>query len=111
MVGNLARRETDRVRVERSRQAAVCRDQDDQALDLGALAQQRMILAGQHRSQVGQHLVDALAVRARSERRVLGALELRGRDELERAGDLLDVLDRADPPPDLPLANHGRPPV
>ena len=85
-------------------QRPVRRDQHDQALAARRLGQQRMVLAAEHRGEVGQDLVELLAVGPRRQRRVLGALQLRRRHELHRAGDLLDVLDRADAAPDIPLA-------
>ena len=59
-------------------------------------------------AQVGEDLVELLAVRPRGERRVLGALELRRSHELHRPGDLLDVPDGTDAAPDLALAGHVR---
>ena len=104
---DLAGRVADRIRVERAREAAVGREQDDEPTaaftDVG---QQRMVLGVQHRGGVREDLVELLAVRPRLERRVLGALELGGRHELHRARDLLDVADRSDASPDLALTGH-----
>ena len=93
VLDDLAGDEADDVRVERARQAAVGRDQHDQPLAALALGEERVVLAAEHGREVGEDLVDLLAVRPRRERRVLGALQLRRRHELHRAGDLLDVLD------------------
>ena len=107
VLGDLARREPDRVRVERSGQAAVGGDQHDQPLAALASDEERMVLAAQDGGQVGQDLVELLGVRPRRQRRVLGTLELARGDELHRPGDLLDVLDRADPAPDVALTSHA----
>ena len=72
-------------------------------------AEQRVVLAAQDGGEVGEDLVELLAVRPRGERRVLGALQLRRGHELHRPGDLLDVPDGADPPPDIALASHCEP--
>ena len=63
--------------------------------------EQRMVLAAEDRRHVREDLVDLLAVRPRRERRVLGAPQLRRSHELHRPRDLLDVLRRRDPPPDV----------
>ena len=76
MVDDLPAGEADGVRVERAGQAAVGRDQHEQALAALALGEERMVLGAEHRGQVGEDLVELLAVRAGRERRVLGALEL-----------------------------------
>ena len=110
VLGDLARDEADRVRVERAGEAAVRRDQHEQTLALGRLLQERVVLAAEDRRDVREDLVDLLAVRAGREGRVLGAPELRRRHELHGARDLLDVLGRVDPPPDIPLASHGTSP-
>ncbi len=65
-----------------------------------------MLIGGQHGRQIGEDLVQLLAVGPRLEGRVLGSLQLRCRHELHRTGDLLDVLDRADAASDLALAGH-----
>ena len=71
-----------------------------------AAREERMVLIGEHRGDVRQDLVELVAVGARLEGRVLGTLELGRSHELHRAGDLLDVLDRADAASDLALAGH-----
>ena len=71
-----------------------------------ALGEQRMLLAAEHGRDVREHLVELVRVRPRLERGVLGTLQLRGSHELHRAGDLLDVRDRADAASDLALAGH-----
>ena len=87
-------------------QAAVGRDQDDQALAGLAPDEERMVLAAEHAGEVGEDLVELLGVRPRGERRLLGALELRRGHELHRPGDLLDVLRRLDSPTNIALASH-----
>ena len=67
-----------------------------------------MVLLPEDGGQVGQDLIELLAVRAGGQRGVLGALQLGRRDELHGAGDLLDVLDGADPSPDIALTSHGQ---
>ena len=85
----------------------------DHPLAAFALGEKRVVLAAEHRREIGQHLVDHVAVRPRRQRRVLGALQLRRGDELHRPRDLLDVADGADPPPDValsrPIRVAGRP--
>ena len=106
--GDLARREPDRVRVQRTGQTTVGRDQHDQPLATFAFGEQRMVFAAEHGGEVGQDLVDHVAVRTSRQRRVLGTLQLRGSNELHRPRDLLDVPDGADPPPDITLGRHRR---
>ena len=108
VLGDLAGREPDRVGVQRAGEAAVGRDQHDEPLAALALGEQRVILAAEDGGEVGEDLVDLLAVGPRRERRVLGALQLRRRNELHRPRDLLDVPDGADPAPDISLGCHGR---
>jgi hypothetical protein len=96
------------VGVERSREAPVGGEQDDEA-GAGLLPrEQRVLLGGEHGCDVREDLVQLLLVGPRLERRVLGALELGRGHELHRARDLLDVLDRADAASDLALAGHER---
>jgi hypothetical protein len=85
------------------------RDEDDEPEATLALREERMVVGPEDGREVGEDLVDLLGVRARGERRVLGALELRRGDELHRAGDLLDVLHGADPAPDIALGCHQWP--
>ena len=65
------------------------------------LGEERVVLAAEHGGEVGEDLVELLAVRPRRERRVLGALQLRRGHELHRPRDLLDVADGADAAPDI----------
>ena len=76
--------------------------------------EERMLVAAEDRREVGQDLVDLLAVRPRGERRVLGALQLGRGHELHRPGDLLDVLGPTSPDPrwpDVALARHAGSPL
>ena len=100
-------REPDRVRVERPGQAAVGRHEDDQPLAAFAPGEQRMVVAAEdrRRGRRGPRRASGCTAAA-CERRVLGALELGRGHELHRPGDLLDVADGGDPPPDLALAGH-----
>ena len=107
LVDDVAGHEPHDVRVQRTGQRAVRRDEHDQALAALRGRQQRVVLAAEDRREVGQDLVELLAVRPRRERRVLGALELRRGDELHRPRDLLDVLHGADAAPDVTLASHS----
>ena len=79
------------------------------AIALAALAprEERVLLAAEDGREVRDDLLELVRVGAGGERGVLGALELRCSDELHRAGDLLDVLDGADPSPDVALAGHA----
>ena len=104
--GYQLRREADGVGVERARQAAVGREQHHAARARVAAREQRMLIAAQHRGEIGQNLVDLVGVRPRLERRVLGTFQLRRGDKLHRSRDLLDVADRRDAPPDLALTGH-----
>src|SRR5207249_3728384 len=97
------------VGVERPSQRAVRGDQDDQSLTALAGSQQRVVVTGEDRGQVGQDLVELLAVWPGREGRILGALQFRRRHELHGARDLLDVLDGSDPAPDIALASHATP--
>ena len=105
---DLLSREADGVGVERAGQAAVGGQQHDQARAARSLREQRVLGLAEHGREVGQDLVDLVGVRARLERRVLGALELRGSHELHRPGDLLDVAHGRDAASDLALAGHLR---
>ena len=105
-LGDLLGREPDRVRVERPGEAAVARHEDDEPLAALAPGEQRVLVAAEDDGEVGEDLVELLAVRPGMERRVLGALQLRRGDELHRPRDLLDVADRGYSPPDLALAGH-----
>ena len=107
VIDDLLRREPDEVGHKRSGQGPVRGDEDDQAPAALTLSEQRMLLAAEDGREVRQHLVDLLRVRARSERRVLGALELGRGHELHRPGDLADVANGADPAPNFPLTSHG----
>jgi hypothetical protein len=106
VLGDLARGETDGVRVQRPGEATIGRDEDEQALAALARGQEGMVLGTEHGGEIRKHLVDLLAVRPRREGRVLGAPELRGRNKLHRPRDLLDVANRADPAPDVALTGH-----
>ena len=64
MIGDLRRREPDRVRVERSGEAAVGRHQDDQPRAALAPREQRVLVTAEHDGEVGEDLVDLRAVRA-----------------------------------------------
>ena len=98
----------DDLRVERAREAAVARDEQDADLVLGlVLVEDRQVrdvarglrrLAGHppDRARVGPQRLDAL----------LGPAQARGGDHLHRARDLLDVLDRRDAALDV-LEGHG----
>src|SRR6185295_11442313 len=110
VLGDLAGHEADGVGVQRPGEAAIRGDQDQQALATGRLGEQRMILAAEHGGDVGEDLVDLLAVRPRCERRLLRAPQLRGRDELHRPRDLLDVLRRGDATTNIARTSHGRRP-
>ena len=94
VLGDLAGGEPDRVRVEGPGEAAIGRDQHDQPLAAFALGEERVVVAAEDRGQVGEDLVDLLAVGPRREGRVLGALQLGRGHELHRPRDLLDVLRR-----------------
>ena len=63
MVDDVAGDEPDDVRVERPGQRAVGGDQDDEALAAFTFGEQRMILATEDGSQIGEYLVQLLAVR------------------------------------------------
>ena len=106
LVDDVAGHEPHDVGVQRTGQRAVRRDEHDQALAALRGRQQRVVLAAEDRREVGQDLIELLAVGPRRERRVLGALELRRGHELHRPRDLLDVLHGADPAPDVALASH-----
>ena len=81
--------------------------QHDRARAALALGKQRVVLLAEHRGQIGEHLVHLVRVGPRLERGVLGALQLRRRHELHRAGDLLDVAHRAYAASDLALAGQS----
>jgi hypothetical protein len=100
--------EADRVRVQGAGEAPIGGEDHEEPLAALVAGEERMGLRVEDRGEVGDDLVDLLAVRAGGERRVLGALELRRGDELHRPRDLLDVLDGADAPPDVALAGHVR---
>jgi len=95
--------EADHVGVERSGQAPIARDQDHEPLALFAPAQERMLVAAEHGRKVSQDLVEELRVRARGQSRLLGAPQLRRRNELHRPGDLPDIPRRCDASPDVSL--------
>ena len=97
-LGDLACREPDRVRVQRAGQAAIGRDQDDQPPAALAPDEERMVLAAEHGRDRSARTSSSFSAYGRDcEGRLLGALELRGGDELHRPGDLLDVPGRLDP--------------
>jgi hypothetical protein len=104
--GDLAGGKPDGVRVQRAREAPVGRDQHDQAPASLPLGEQGVLIAAENRGQVGQDLVELVAVGAGVEGRFLGALELGRGDELHRPGDLLDVLHRPDTAANVPLTSH-----
>ncbi len=90
------------VRVERARQSAVARDHDEErAADLLALPEQRVLGGVEPLAEVPDHLADLERVRACGEDPLLGPAQLRRRHHLHGARDLLRVLDRADPAPDV----------
>ena len=102
-------REPDRVRVERPGQAAVGRDRGRSAAcrpraGRGAGAPRRRGPSARSARTSSSFSAYGRGV----ERRVLGALQLGRGHELHRPGDLLDVPDGGDPPPDLALAGHSR---
>jgi hypothetical protein len=111
VVEDLLEREAGRVRVQRPGEAAIRRDDHEEPPAALAPGQERVGLRVEDGREVGEDLVDLLAVGAAGERGVLGALELRRGDELHRPRDLLDVLDGADAPPDVALARHAASPA
>src|SRR3954451_753206 len=70
-----------------------------------------MIVAAEDDREIREDLVELRAVRPRGEGRLLGALELRCRNELHGPRDLLDVPRALDPAPDVALASHRLAPV
>src|SRR5881397_3558144 len=81
----------------------------DQEFDLliAALRQKRMTLLRNAGGQVIQNREHLLCVGACSKDALLGAAQPCGRDELHRAGDLLNVLCTPDPAPDVSDVRHG----
>jgi len=106
---DLAGDETDRVGVQRPGEAAVAGHDHDEAVVLATevpVRQERVVGPAEHRREVRDDLVERLAIGAGGERGLLRTPQLGGCDELHRPGDLLDVLGRSDPAPDLALARH-----
>jgi hypothetical protein len=96
------------VGIERTSEAFVAADEDDQVLLITALIEQRMRdLARDLTAQVAEHLTHLARKWARRRHAVLRALELRRRDHLHRLGDLLCVLDRLDPPAHVQKTCHS----
>ena len=71
----------------------------------------RPLVPGCRGRDVGQHPPQQRPVRPRSDHPVLRPPQLRGGDHFHGLGDLLRVLDRADAPPDVDQARHGRLPA
>jgi hypothetical protein len=98
----------DDLRVERAREAAVAREQQQRHLVGGlVLLEQRQV-----RNRLGGlggaagHPADRIRIRAQHLDALLGPPQARGGDHLHRARDLADVLDRIDPVLDVLLARH-----
>jgi len=108
MLADEVLRRADDVRIERAAEAAVGRDDndDDVALRLARL-QKRMRIDVDARGDRGKHLAQTGGVRARGEHPLLRAAQLGRRHHLHGLGDLLRVLDAADPAPDIDRAGHG----
>ena len=102
-------RAADDVGVEGAGQPLVRRDDHDLAARPLALLEERMLVSslpsGAHQS--AEQLGHLARVGARREDALLGPAELRRRDELHRARDLLRGLDGADPPLDVVKGRHA----
>jgi hypothetical protein len=99
------------LRVERAREAAIARDEQDRdpvlVLVLLEDRQARDLAAGRLGGLAG-HAPDRAGVRAQVGDPLLGAPQARGRDHLHRPRDLADVLDGVDPLLDVALGgSHG----
>ena len=105
-----ALRALDQVGIERAGQALVAGDQHQQDALFFAPREQRIfgrvLVAGDGRRHVAQHLAQQRAVGTRGDGAILRTAQFRRRDHLHGLGDLLRVFDRADAPPDIDQTRH-----
>ena len=97
----------DDVGVEAAAQALVRGDHHEQDALARPLLEQGMGVRVGARGHAVQDLQHLPGVGPRGEHGVLGPAQLGRRDHLHGLGDLLRVLDRADPPPDVDEGGHG----
>jgi hypothetical protein len=97
----------EQVGIEPAAQAAVGRDHHvADALDLGALHQERMLDLGVGARDVADHPAHHLGVGPRSPHQLLRLADLAGRDHFQRARHLARVLDALDLGFDFSAAGH-----
>ena len=107
-----AQRSLDQIGIESSRQSLVAGEEEQFDALLLTLGEKRIGadigVALRGRGEIGQHFVEQLRVGTRGQHFLLRPAQLCRRDHLHGPGDLLRVLDRADSPPDIDQAGHGR---
>src|SRR5262249_53786094 len=97
-------RSLDHVGVETAAEAPVASDYDDEGFRGGgglALNEKRMNRGIDARRDARQHALHLHRVRPRIHDALLRAAQFRGGDHLHRLRDLLRILDRADPAPEI----------
>ena len=101
MVADKNLRRSSDVRIESSAESAICRNHDEEDPLLGPHLEERMREVLLPRRQISEDHLQLVCIRSCAEYTLLRAPQLRGRDGFHGLGQLLRILNGADPATDI----------